>query len=99
MANHFFTLGKFKDITLSPASIKTAICHTPDPQVFDIELSSASLSPFVCLQTRVPGKFDDNAFMLIAGKPRRIRFISDAPSRVEAITKSLEVIDLYSTYL
>ncbi|WP_309668443.1 glycosyl hydrolase 2 galactose-binding domain-containing protein [Tabrizicola sp.] len=44
-----------------------------------ITLTAQAFAPFVALEADVPGRFSDNAFPLIPGRPRSIRFAPDAP--------------------
>ena len=45
----------------------------------EITLSAKAFAAFVALEADVAGRFSDNAFPLIPGRPRTIRFTPDAP--------------------
>jgi beta-mannosidase len=46
----------------------------PSGGMWRIEVSSKTLAPFVAIESDVPGRFSDNAFVLIPGHPRSVTF-------------------------
>ncbi len=58
----------------------------PDGTDWRITLTAQALAPFAALEADVPGRFSDNAFALIPGRDRVIRFVPDAPGPTPAFT-------------
>ena len=51
-----------------------------------IDLSTCGLAPFTALEADVPGRFSDNAFVLIPGRTREIHFAPDTPGATPCFT-------------
>ncbi|MGL5010831.1 MAG: glycoside hydrolase family 2 protein, partial [Paracoccaceae bacterium] len=60
---------------LSPNITMTA---RQEEDVWQITLSTQTLAPYVAVEADLPGRFSDNAFALIPGRPRTITFIPRA---------------------
>ena len=45
----------------------------------EVTLSAKAFAAFVAVEADLPGRFCDNAFPLIPGRPRTIRFAPDGP--------------------
>lgn len=54
-----------------------------------ITLTASALAPFVAVEADQPGRFSDNAFPLIPGQPRTIRFAPDGPGAAKFIVRHL----------
>ena len=66
-----------------------------DPQVKmvvagdEIVLTAQAFAAFVALEADVAGRFSDNAFPLLPGRPRTIRFVPDAPGTAQFTLRHL----------
>ena len=57
----------------------------------EVELSSNATAMYVVLTSQAPGRFEDNAVLLEAGKPKAIRFVPWGPLDVALLRTTLRV--------
>ncbi len=72
------SLGPWKAQALRDPQVSTRI--TPDGDGWRIDLAATCLAPFLSIEADVPGRFSDNAFALIPGRDRAVRFRPADPS-------------------
>lgn len=82
-----FAPQPWKAYALRPPQITQSVAQ--QGQDWDITLSAQTLAPFAALESDVPGQFSDNAFPLIPGAPRVIRFTPAAPGRPQFTLRHL----------
>ncbi|WP_299743769.1 glycoside hydrolase family 2 protein [uncultured Tateyamaria sp.] len=85
-----FAARPYKAYKLGPASISTEI--TEQDGQYAVTLTSAALALYVAVEADMPGRFSDNAFDLLPGRPVTIEFTPIDPSVITEFT----IRDLHS---
>ena len=83
-----------KDMVVAAASVTatvTAVSAAADDSAAAVTLTANATALYVVLTTQAPGRFEDNAFLLEAGRPRTLAFVPWGPLDAELLRKTLRV--------
>lgn len=70
---------------------------TTDKQVFNVTITTNTISVFVWLDTQIKGRFSDNGFLMVTPK-KIVQFLSSQPVNVSDLHSSLSVRSLSDVY-
>ena len=94
-------LTEFKDSHVVPApNITGSDFQLLSPHLIQFSVSSDAVSPYVAMETALPGRFGDNNFILTPWQPRTVAFASDqALECASVLASSLSFLSLTDTAL
>lgn len=92
-------LSPLSQVSLKAPKITYTISKTE--KIFEIELTSDAMAPFVYLDflpKNVAGRFSDNGFLLLPSQPKKISFYPWAPVLSAQISANLKIKTISDTY-